>query len=344
MKRAKTLLQQDLGKKGKVDELIIANEKNALELVLTNNKVVSQNDEQAKNMTELIVANDKNASELITVQNEEKEKRSEELIKANRELVLQNEEKEKLVAELIKAKERAEESDHLKSAFLANMSHEIRTPMNGMLGFSELLKTPGLTRKEQQEYISIIEKSGERLLNTINDIVNISKIETGQMEISISETNINKQIESIYTFFKPKAEEKGIKIFFTNSLPTNKAFISTDREKVFEILTNLVNNAIKFASEGTIEIGYKKKDKYLEFFVKDTGSGISLEQMEFVFERFRQGYISLNRNYEGTGLGLSISKAYVEMLGGKIWVESEAGKGSIFYFTIPFNQEQEKKK
>jgi CheY-like chemotaxis protein len=232
------------------------------------------------------------------------------------------------------------------------MSHEIRTPMNGILGFAELLREPGLTGDKQQKYIGIIEKSGARMLNIINDIVSISKVESGQMEISISDTNINEQIEYIYTFFKPEAEQKGIQLSFTNSLPTKEAFIKTDRMKIYAILTNLVKNAIKFTSKGSIELGYilkaDRKPAELEFFVKDTGIGIRQEQKNFIFERFRQGSESLNRNYEGAGLGLSISKAFVEMLGGKIWVESNPeGKsgvnGSVFYFSIPYNAVPEEK-
>jgi PAS domain S-box-containing protein len=249
--------------------------------------------------------------------------------------------------ELIKAKEKAEESDRLKSAFLANMSHEIRTPMNGILGFAGLLKEPNLTGEEQQEYIQVIEKSGARMLNIINDIVSISKVESGQMEITISETNINEQIEYIYTFFKPEAEKKGIQLIFKNSLSKKESVIKTDREKIYAILTNLVKNAIKFTHTGAIEFGYNlvktQHATSLQFFVKDTGLGVRQEQKEFIFERFRQGSESLNRNFEGAGLGLSISKAYVEMLGGKIWVESEEGKGSDFYFTIPYNGEPEEK-
>jgi PAS domain S-box-containing protein len=245
--------------------------------------------------------------------------------------------------DLIKAKVNAEESDRLKTAFLANMSHEIRTPMNGILGFTELLKEAQLTSEIQQRYISIIEKSGARMLNIINDIISISKVESGQMEVYISETNINEQIEYIYTFFKPSVEQKGIQFFFKNSLTAIEATIKTDREKVYAILTNLVKNAIKFTNAGSIIFGYKKKGEFLEFFVKDTGAGISREQKEIVFERFRQGSESLSRNFEGAGLGLSISKAYVEMLGGKIWVESDVGKGSTFYFTIPYNAKPEAK-
>ena len=237
--------------------------------------------------------------------------------------------------ELINAKERAEESDRLKSAFLANMSHEIRTPMNGIMGFAGLLKEPDLTSEETEEYIEMIEKSGIRMLNIINDIVSISKIESGLMEISVSKTNINEQIEYIYTFFKPETMQKGIQLSVSNPLPADDATIISDKEKIFAILSNLVKNAIKFTSKGAIEFGYEKKGKCLEFFVKDTGIGIPKEQTEFIFERFRQGSESLSRNYEGAGLGLSISKAFVEMLGGKIWVESDYGKGSVFYFTIP---------
>lgn len=262
----------------------------------------------------------------------------------------ENEEIKQLNAQLQKAKEKAEENDRLKSAFLANMSHEIRTPMNGILGFAELLKEPMLPGEVQQEYINIIEKSGARMLNIINDIISISKVESGQMEVSLSETNINEQIEYIFTFFKPEAEHNGIKLHFKNSLPAKEAIIKTDREKIYAILTNLVKNAIKFTPTGSIVFGYNfnSADSHvnpalLEFFVKDTGTGIPPEQQKIIFERFRQGSELLSRNYEGAGLGLSISKAYVEMLGGKIWLESEEGKGSEFRFTIPYSTEAEAK-
>ena len=248
-------------------------------------------------------------------------------------------------AELIKSKEKAEESDRLKSAFLANMSHEIRTPMNGILGFADLLKDSDLNNDEQQEYIKIIEKSGERMLNLINDIIDISKIESGLMKINIKKSDINKQIEYIYTFFKPEVEEKGLQFFFKNTLPAKEATINTDHEKIFAILTNLVKNAIKYTNEGSIEFGYVlKKDSKpaeLEFYVKDTGIGIPKERQEAVFKRFIQADISNKMAQQGAGLGLSISKAYVEMLGGKIWVESNEGIGSTFYFTLPFNEESE---
>ncbi len=245
--------------------------------------------------------------------------------------------------ELVKAKEKAEESDRLKSAFLANMSHEIRTPMNGILGFAELLKEPKLSGKEQQKYIRVIQSSGQRMLNIINDIVSISMIESGQMNITISATNINEQIETIYNFFIPVVEKKGLRLSVKNALPSKKSEIQTDREKLYAILTNLVNNAVKFTSKGLIEFGYEKKGKYIEFFVKDTGYGFANQEKEIIFERFRQGNELITKPYEGAGLGLSISKGYVEMLGGKIWVESKLGKGSTFYFTLPYNAESEAK-
>jgi hypothetical protein len=231
------------------------------------------------------------------------------------------------------AKEKAEESDRLKSAFLANVSHEIRTPMNGILGFSALLSESELSGEEQQEYISIIQKSGARMLNIINEVIDISKIESGQMEINIQETNVNKQIEYIYNLFKPEAESK--KIVLNYKLLENDATIKTDREKLYAILTNLVKNAIKFTDKGYIEIGVMSRLSELEFWIKDTGIGIHIDRQKAVFERFVQADVSDIQARQGAGLGLSITKAYVEMLGGRIWVESEYGNGATFYFTLP---------
>ncbi|MBE0652115.1 MAG: PAS domain S-box protein [Bacteroidales bacterium] len=247
--------------------------------------------------------------------------------------------------ELIDAKNKAEESDRLKSAFLANMSHEIRTPMNGILGFTELLKEPKLSGEEQQKYINIIEKSGLRMLNIINDIISISKIESGQIEVSLLDTNINDQMEYIYHFFKKEAEQKNLELILKKRLPKEEAIIKTDKEKIYAVLINLVKNALKFTTSGSIEFGCAKKGEFLEFFVKDTGPGIEEKQREIIFERFRQGSESLNRDYEGAGLGLAISKGYIEMLGGKIWVypnlyldpdtKTSHEKGTIFYFNVP---------
>ena len=249
--------------------------------------------------------------------------------------------------ELIKAKEQAEESDHLKSAFLANMSHEIRTPMNGILGFAEILKEPNLTGEQQQEYIGIIERSGARMLNIINDIIDISKIEAGQMKVEIKESNIDQQIEYIYTFFKPEVEAKGMKLIKKN-LPSKETILFTDREKLYAILTNLVKNAIKYTNKGSIEFGYNLVQTLharpqLEFYVKDTGVGIPKDRQKVIFDRFIQADISDTMARQGAGLGLAITKSYVTMLGGNIWVESEEGIGSTFYFTLPYNSELEVK-
>jgi hypothetical protein len=248
--------------------------------------------------------------------------------------------KERLIEqELIKAKEKAEESDRLKSAFLSNMSHEIRTPMNGILGFSDLLKTPNLSGKEQQQYIGIIEKSGKRMLNILNDIVSVSKIESNLMEVNIQEANINDQIDFVSSFFKPEVEEKRIRFLTKKPLAHKDAFIQSDSEKIYGILTNIVKNAIKFTDEGSIELGYTVKKvgglSELLFYVKDSGIGIPKDRQLPIFDRFIQADISGKMAYQGAGLGLSISKAYVELLGGKIWVESEEGVGSVFYFTLP---------
>ncbi len=238
--------------------------------------------------------------------------------------------------ELNRLKERAEESDQLKSAFLANMSHEIRTPMNGILGLAELLKEPKLTGDEQQLYLNLIKESGARMLNIIKDIIDISRIEANQVQIVISEVDINTQTEYLYHFFKTETDAKNLKLSFKNSLVEKQAIIRTDKDKFNTILTNLVKNAIKYTHEGSIEFGYRQQGAFLEFYVKDTGMGIHKDRLEAIFERFVQADIDDRYALEGAGIGLSIAKAYVEMLGGEIWVESKKNKGSAFYFTIPY--------
>jgi hypothetical protein len=192
-------------------------------------------------------------------------------------------------------------------------------------------------------YLDIIKKGGDRMLNIINDIIDISKIESGQMDVTISTININDLIDSIRSFFNPEAEAKGIQIISKKTLGAGEATIKTDSEKIYAILTNLLKNAVKFTPSGSVEFGYERKDGYLEFFVKDTGIGIQADHREFIFERFRQGSESLTRNYEGTGLGLAISKAYAQMLGGRIWFDSEYGKGTEFFFNIPYSHSDESK-
>lgn len=253
-------------------------------------------------------------------------------------------EQKKMELELLEAKDKAEESDRLKSAFLANMSHEIRTPMNGILGFANLLKEPDLTGKEQQNYISIIEKSGARMLNIINDIVDISKIESGLLEVNLIDLSINELNQEVYAFLLPEVEDKGLNFSFKNSLPEAKSVISTDREKVYAILSNLIKNAIKFTKFGAIEFGYLLEENMLKFYVRDSGLGIPKSELQSIFKRFTQATNEDKQVYEGAGLGLSIAKAYIEILGGEIWVESELGKGSTFYFTIPYRTKNQTKK
>lgn len=236
---------------------------------------------------------------------------------------------------LEQAKQKAEESDKLKSAFLSNIAHEIRTPMHGILGFADMLKTASLSAEQMQEYITIIEKSSARMLNTITDLIEISRIESGQTELNLSLINIDGQIDSIYAIFKPEADKKGVHLTVNNNFENEESHIRTDREKLDTILTQLLKNAVKYTKKGTIEIGYRPKGKFLEYYVKDTGIGIEIDKQQSIFGRFTQADNSLSKIYEGAGLGLSITKAYVEMLGGTIWVESEPGKGSTFYFTLP---------
>lgn len=237
--------------------------------------------------------------------------------------------------DLIIAKEKAEESDRLKSAFLANMSHEIRTPMNGILGFASLLKLPNLNKEQLSKYVSIIEKSGIRMLNIINDLMDISKIEAGQMEISMTSFDINEQLEYLYSFFLPEAEKENLILNYRLSLSGEKSIIYSDSEKIYAVLANLLKNAIKYCNKGKIFFGYEVKDRELIFYVRDTGMGIPADRQDAIFDRFVQADIEDSNAMEGAGLGLAISKAYIEMLDGRIWLESTEGKGTTFYFSIP---------
>lgn len=250
-------------------------------------------------------------------------------------------ERKKWEEDLLIAKERAEESDRLKSSFLANMSHEIRTPMNGILGFLDVLSTEELDDQSRHEYMEVVNISGQRLLDTINDIIEISKIEAGEQELRKSVVDITETIKYHVNFFKLQAKQKGVELFCTERYSSPKMLVETDKNKLGSILTNLIKNAIKFTAEGTIELGYHVENESLVFFVKDTGCGIPADKFESVFERFVQADMSMSRPYEGSGLGLTIAKAHVNMLGGKIWLESEIGKGSTFYFSIPYKSDHE---
>jgi len=249
--------------------------------------------------------------------------------------------------ELREALEKAKESDRLKTAFLTNMSHEIRTPMNGILGFANLLREADFSESEKEEFLKSISVSGERLLNTVNDIVDISKIEAGQMSVSMSPVSIGKLLQEMHSFFEYQARKKGLllKTMFHDDGPDD--VIITDESKLHAILTNLIKNAIKFTEKGGILVGYNvvidDQQPKVEFFVEDTGIGIPDDRQQAVFDRFVQADIEDKRVFEGSGLGLAISKAYAEMLGGVIRVESEEGKGSRFTVTIPYSTEKPEK-
>lgn len=238
--------------------------------------------------------------------------------------------------EIIKAKEKAEESDRLKSAFLQNMSHEIRTPLNAICGFSNFLNEPNLSEERKKNYVSIINSSSDQLLSIVNDILTISSLETKQEIIIIENFNVNDVIDELHEIFKRQLRTNDIPIILNKTQPLSQLQVSSDKTKVTQILSNLINNALKFTTKGFVEFGYSLKQDVLEFYVKDTGIGIESDIHESIFKRFQQADDSISRRYGGSGLGLSISKGYVELLNGKIWVESELGKGATFFFTIPY--------
>lgn len=239
-------------------------------------------------------------------------------------------------AELLEAKLKAEESDRLKSAFLANMSHEIRTPMNGIIGFSELLRNPAISSQEMTDYTNVILKSGQQLLNIINDVLEISKIETGQLEVSLKEFNVNELFAELVTFFGPLSQVERVGIEVVGDTLHKEVVINADRQKIQQIFNNLIANAFKFTSEGRVTFGCWEKQQEVVFFVEDTGIGIAHKDHHYIFERFGQAEQDINQKYGGgTGLGLSISKSLVELMGGNIRVESELGEGARFIFNIP---------
>jgi signal transduction histidine kinase len=215
------------------------------------------------------------------------------------------------------------------------LSHEIRTPLNAIVGFTTLLNEPNSDPDSRNEFMEIITRSTDHLLEIMDNIVEISNIEATSVKVNKEEIKIDLIIKKLYEQFLCKAHEKKIILFFKAQPEGNENVISTDVPKLVKVLTNLLNNAMKFTREGKVEFGYRMKGKMIEFFVSDTGIGISPEHHERIFNRFYQADSSYTRRFEGTGLGLSISKAYVELLGGKIWFKSRPGEGSVFYFTIP---------
>ena len=213
--------------------------------------------------------------------------------------------------------------------------------MNSIIGFMELLQKIELTSEEKANFISTMQVSGQRLLDTINNIIEMSKIETESIKPSFSVTCIPEVIDYLFNLFKPQTDEKGLKLKIENDTDIGQFNVLTDRNLLISILSNLMKNAVKFTQKGSIELGYSVENDSLVFFVSDSGIGIPSDQQEIIFERFVQADLALSRPYEGSGLGLSIAKSYSEMLGGKIWFESKEREGTTFYLSIPYNRETE---
>ena len=235
----------------------------------------------------------------------------------------------------------AEESDKLKSAFLANMSHELRTPMNAIIAFTNFIKDPNLSAEKREEYVNYITAAGESLLNLIDDIIDIAKIESKELTIHCSKCNITQllnELHNIFTELKKKKNKNYIQLILDPYCLRNNTIVNTDPYRLKQILSNLLENALKYTTKGSVEFGYVQNEKQLEFYVKDTGIGIPKEKYEFIFERFSQIDQSVEKQFGGTGLGLAITKNLVHLLGGKIWIESIVNKGSTFYFSLPFEE------
>lgn len=270
-----------------------------------------------------------------------------------KELQIENEEQAELLAKahleiqrlemaLQNAKIRAEEADILKSNFLANMSHEIRTPMNGILGFAQLLKGEE-SQEKRDRYIDIIYHNGMMLVNLIDDIIDLSKIDAGQLSINLGDCNLDNLMFEVYTFFneiKFKQEKEHINIRLLNLNDDESNILYTDAQRLRQVLINLIGNSLKFTEKGYVEFGYliNEEKSNIEFFVRDTGIGIPKDKHEIIFDRFRQVQEGSTRKYGGTGIGLYITKHVIELLGGKIWFESEVGQGTTFHFSLPYHE------
>lgn len=263
-------------------------------------------------------------------------KQNEKLLREqNREYESINEELRQTNEELLRAKDKAEEADRLKSAFLANMSHEIRTPLNGIMGFSDLLTLPDISQDKKMMYYSVIKQNGQRLMSLINDLIDISKIEAGQVDLNLGQVNLNHLLAELEIVFQQQNENQDVDVRCEYGSNVDNLSLFTDPNRLSQVITNLVRNSMKFTRKGAISFGYKVEGNEVIFYVSDTGVGISSDIKDFIFKRFRQGAITLTRPYEGSGLGLSISKGIIELLGGKIWFESEEDNGTIFHFSHP---------
>jgi signal transduction histidine kinase len=283
-------------------------------------------------------------TQMLLQENELKlKKQNEEYYALNEELIETNNRIRDINAKLLTANQRAEENDKLKSAFLANMSHEVRTPMNGILGFSQLLLNTDLHEGERSEYVGIIQNCGNQLLAIINDLIDISKIESNQITLSPSEININEILNEQFLLFKPKADSLRLQLSFSMELSNAQSQIIADGTRLRQILSNLLGNAFKFTQKGFVNFGYSLKGEIIEFYVEDSGIGVPPNMLQQIFDRFRQVETDITRIAGGTGLGLAISKALVNKMGGEISVKSELYAGSTFYFTIPYSKSDYKK-
>lgn len=241
--------------------------------------------------------------------------------------------------QLIRALKKAEESDMLKTAFLQNISHEVRTPLNAISGFAQILESDfeKISPQSIKNYLGIIHKNSQQLASIISDILTIASLENNKETLKLNEFNLNELMLKLYANYTNQTLNTSVSVFAQLPLNNKNSIIISDSEKLSEILSNLIGNAVKFTVKGNIEFGYQVKDDLLEFFVKDTGIGIHPEELDQIFNKFEQSHEFINTKYSGTGIGLAITKAFVEMLDGKIWVESALGIGSTFFFTVPYN-------
>lgn len=238
--------------------------------------------------------------------------------------------------DLIEAKERAQEANTIKTKFLNNISHEVRTPMNGIIGFADMLNTPYLSDEKKQRYIDIIKNSADQLLKTIDDIIEMANMETKVKSINENSFSINELFNEIYSLNSLDAIEKNIKLILEKELSDSESFILSDRVKLYSIISNFTENALKFTESGSINLGYKLDGENIIFFVKDTGVGISYYKQKSIFKKFIKENDDASKEHRGIGLGLSIVKENAELIGGNITFESKKGEGSTFYLTMPY--------
>jgi len=271
----------------------------------------------------------------LFVQHKEIVKRAAELILANKELVFQNEEKEKRALELMNAKDKAEASDRLKTAFMNNISHEIRTPLNCILGFAPFIVRSDSTMEEKENYLDILKVNSDRLMNTINDFMDISLLISGNMEVYPQPIDISLLLTKVFEIFHEPSSKKNLELNLQFPENTDTIILNTDGELLQKAVSKLVDNSVKFTKKGSITLGFERLNNVIEIFVKDTGEGIEKDSQEFIYKSFMQEHVSSTRGHEGSGLGLSISKGIMQLLGGEIRLESTKNKGTTVFLSLP---------